>query len=90
MRRPIDRATGEARRLPPTSWLIARAATRVLAALPPAGRELLLRDPMAPRAWHLFRDMLHELDRRHGSRAGWLHAPMTDDDTTTPTPTRPE
>jgi hypothetical protein len=36
-----------------------RAATLVLAALPPEDRATLLADPTTSVAWHLFRDRLH-------------------------------
>lgn len=75
MRRRLDPVTGDPRRLPPTAWIITKAATVVLAAMPPAVRRDFIENPTTRRNWHRFRDTLHELDRRHGSRAAWLHAP---------------
>jgi hypothetical protein len=63
----------ERQRAPATGWLVTRAAVCVLEALSPKDRAVLLSDPMSRRAWHLFRNTLHQLDRTHGSRAAWLH-----------------
>jgi hypothetical protein len=62
----------------PTAWLITRAATQVLAVLPPEDRATLLADPTTSVAWHVFRDQLHQLDREHGSRQSWLFAGLPD------------
>jgi hypothetical protein len=76
MRPRLDPVTGDPRRLPPTSWLVTRACLKVLATFTEGDRAVLLRDPLSRRAWHTFRDRLHQLDREHGSRAAWLHAPL--------------